>query len=62
MSFSIFGERGVIDVAAWNAEHRALLVIELKTDIVDVNELVGTFDRKVRLGRITKMVAPKRSN
>jgi transcriptional regulator with XRE-family HTH domain len=51
VSFSIFGERGVIDVLAWHASSRSLLVIELKTDIADVNELVGTFDRKVRLGR-----------
>ncbi|HEX5148016.1 MAG TPA: helix-turn-helix transcriptional regulator [Candidatus Limnocylindrales bacterium] len=51
VSFSIFGERGVIDLAAWNPHHRALLLIELKTDIADVNELIGTFDRKVRLGR-----------
>ena len=26
-----------------------MLVIELKTDIVDVQELLGTIDRKVRL-------------
>jgi transcriptional regulator with XRE-family HTH domain len=51
VSFSIFGERGVIDLVAWNTGHRALLLIELKTDLADVNELVGTFDRKVRLGR-----------
>ena len=49
VSFSIYGERGVIDLLAWNPEMRVLLVIELKTEIVDVNELVGTFDRKVRL-------------
>ena len=29
-------------------DRRALLVIELKTAIVDVGELLGTFDRKVR--------------
>ena len=49
VSFSIYGERGIIDLLAWNLAHRALLVIELKTDIADVNELIGTFDRKVRL-------------
>ena len=55
VSFSIYGERGVIDILAWHPGLRALLVIELKTDIVDVNELVGTFDRKRRLGaRIAK--------
>jgi transcriptional regulator with XRE-family HTH domain len=49
VSFSIFGERGVIDILAWHPGRRALLVIELKTDIVDVNELLGTADRKRRL-------------
>jgi transcriptional regulator with XRE-family HTH domain len=49
VSFSIYGERGVIDLLAWNSEQGTLLVIELKTEIVDVNELVGTFDRKIRL-------------
>ena len=49
VSFSIYGERGVIDILAWHPGRRALLVIELKTEIVDVNELIGTFDRKRRL-------------
>ena len=49
MSFAIFGERGVIDILAWHPARRALLVIELKTDIVDVNDLVGGVDRKRRL-------------
>jgi transcriptional regulator with XRE-family HTH domain len=49
VSFSIYGERGAIDLLAWHPEQGTLLVIELKTEIVDVNELVGTFDRKIRL-------------
>ncbi len=49
VSFSIYGERGVIDVLAYLPERRALAVIELKTAIVDVNELLGTLDRKRRL-------------
>lgn len=49
VSFSIRGERGVIDILAWHAATRTLLVIELKTEIVDVNELMGTVDRKRRL-------------
>ena len=49
VSFSIWGERGIIDVLAWHAQRRALLVIELKTEIVDANELIGTIDRKRRL-------------
>jgi transcriptional regulator with XRE-family HTH domain len=49
VSISIYGERGVIDVLARHAQEGILLVIELKTEIVDLNELIGTFDRKVRL-------------
>ena len=51
VSFAVYGERGVIDIFAWHPGRRALLVIELKTDIVDVNDLVGTVDRKRRLAR-----------
>jgi len=51
-SFAIYSDRGVIDMFAWHPGRRAVLVIELKTDIADVNELLGTLDRKRR-------VAPK---
>jgi hypothetical protein len=50
-SFSVFGERGVIDILAFHRPTATLLIIELKTAIVDVNELVGTLDRKRRLAR-----------
>jgi transcriptional regulator with XRE-family HTH domain len=49
VSFAIYTERGVIDILAWHPARQMLLVIELKTDIVDLNELVGTLDRKRRL-------------
>jgi transcriptional regulator with XRE-family HTH domain len=49
VTFAVAGERGVIDILAIHRERRIVLVIELKTEIVDVNELVGTFDRKLRL-------------
>ena len=52
VSFSVFGERGIVDLIAWHASSRSMLLIELKTEIVDVNELIRTFDRKVRLGRV----------
>src|SRR4029079_5081268 len=57
VSFAVFGERGVIDILAWHPGRRALLVIELKTDIHDVNELVGTVDRK---GRLAQRIALER--
>lgn len=49
VSFSIYGERGVIDVLAFHPASGSLLVIELKTAIVDINDLLGTVDRKRRL-------------
>jgi transcriptional regulator with XRE-family HTH domain len=49
VSFSIYGERGVIDVLAWHPETQAALVIELKTELVDINEMMGTLDKKSRL-------------
>lgn len=48
VSFSHYGDRGVVDVLAWHGPSRSVLVIELKTDLVDVGELLGTFDRKLR--------------
>jgi transcriptional regulator with XRE-family HTH domain len=49
VSFSKWGERGVIDILAWHARTRILLVVELKTEIVDVQRLIGTVDRYRRL-------------
>jgi transcriptional regulator with XRE-family HTH domain len=49
VSFAIYGERGVIDLLAWHGASGQLLAIELKTEFADVNELIGTLDRKVRL-------------
>jgi len=49
VTFAIYGERGVIDILAWHAASGSLLIIELKTQIVDVGDLIGTLDRKVRL-------------
>jgi len=51
VSFAVYGERGWIDIMAWHPVRRALLVVELKTDVVDVQETVGTLDRKRRLAR-----------
>jgi transcriptional regulator with XRE-family HTH domain len=49
ISFSVYGERGIYDLLAWHEATHLLLVIELKTAIVDVDELLGTLDRKRRL-------------
>ena len=48
-TFAIYGERGVIDILALHRRTGALLVIELKTDLVDVQGLIGAVDRYRRL-------------
>jgi transcriptional regulator with XRE-family HTH domain len=49
VSFAIYAERGVIDLLAFHRPSRRLLVIELKTLIVDVQQLLSVTDRYRRL-------------
>ncbi len=49
-TYSIYGERGAIDILAWHESTRSLLIIELKTLLVDPAELVRKMDQRVRLG------------
>jgi transcriptional regulator with XRE-family HTH domain len=49
VSFAYDRERGVIDIVAWHAASRTVLVIELKTRIVDVNDLMATMDVRRRV-------------
>jgi transcriptional regulator with XRE-family HTH domain len=49
VSFSIFGERGVIDILAFHPSTGSLLVIELKTELADLEEMLTVMDRRVRL-------------
>ena len=49
VSYSHFGERGRIDLLAFHPPTRVLLVIELKSELVDVQSLLGSLDVKARL-------------
>lgn len=49
VTFSIYGERGSIDLVAWNPRHRALLIIEVKASLADVGGLLRQTDRYRRL-------------
>jgi transcriptional regulator with XRE-family HTH domain len=48
-SFNHFGERGSVDVLAWHPERRALLLVEVKTRIVDLQDLLASMHRKRRV-------------
>lgn len=49
VSYAVYGERGVIDILAFHPATGSLLVIELKTQLVDVSDLMGRMDRYLRL-------------
>jgi transcriptional regulator with XRE-family HTH domain len=49
VSFNHFGERGMVDLVAWHPKSRTLLLIELKTELVDINDLLAVADRRRRL-------------
>jgi transcriptional regulator with XRE-family HTH domain len=51
VSFAIRGERGSVDVLAWHAATRTVLVIEVKSVVPDVQATLFGLDRKGRLGR-----------
>ena len=49
VSYNRYGERGRVDLLAWHEPLRILLVVEIKTDVVDAQALLGSMDAKVRL-------------
>lgn len=55
VTYSWYGERGSIDLLAFHAPTRTLLVVEVKTEIASVEETLRRHDQKVRLaGRIAR--------
>jgi transcriptional regulator with XRE-family HTH domain len=49
-TFNLRGERGAVDVLAWHPVLRAVLIVEVKSQIVDLQDLLSSLDRKRRLG------------
>ena len=52
VSFNHFGDRGRIDILAWHPPTRILLVIEIKTALVDAQDLLGGLDVKARVAPV----------
>ncbi len=49
VTFSVYGERGSIDVLGWHPPTRAIVVVEVKSIIADVQGTLAPLDRKERL-------------
>lgn len=48
VTFAVFADRGSIDVLAWHGATRTLLVVEVKTELVSIEETLRRLDVKVR--------------
>ncbi len=48
-TFNEFGERGSVDVLAWHARTRTLLVVEVKSALTDLQAMLLSLGRKLRL-------------
>jgi len=48
-TFNHFGERGSVDLVGWHAERRALALNEIKTRVVDQQDLLASNGRKRRV-------------
>jgi transcriptional regulator with XRE-family HTH domain len=47
--FNHCGDRGSVDILAWRPDARALLIVEIKTEIVDLQDLLRTLEMKARV-------------
>jgi transcriptional regulator with XRE-family HTH domain len=48
-SFNHFGDRGSVDVLAWHPQRRILLIIEVKATLTDLQDLLVSLSRKLRV-------------
>src|SRR5690242_19183291 len=48
-SFNVYGERGSVDVLGWHAATRTLLIVEVKSRFTDLQEMLLSLGRKLRL-------------
>ncbi len=50
VTFAVYGERGAVDKLAAHEPTRTLLVVEVKTELVSIEETLRRHDAKARLG------------
>jgi hypothetical protein len=48
-AFNVFGDRGSVDVLAWHARTRTLLIVEVKSRFTDLQAMLLSLARKLRV-------------
>jgi transcriptional regulator with XRE-family HTH domain len=48
-TFNHYGDRGSVDILAWHAPTRVLLIVEIKATLIDLQDLLAALSRKVRV-------------
>ena len=48
-TFNHFGERGSVDILAWHAQERTLMIVDIKSRLLDSQETLSTLGRKARI-------------
>jgi transcriptional regulator with XRE-family HTH domain len=57
-TFNVYGDRGSVDVLGWHPAHRALLLVEVKTELTDLQAMLLSMSKKVRV--VPTVVAEER--
>jgi transcriptional regulator with XRE-family HTH domain len=52
VSFNHYGDSGRVDLVAWHPVHRLLVVAEVKSEVADVQALLGALDVEVRIAPV----------
>jgi hypothetical protein len=48
-TFNVFGDRGSVDILAWNPTERILLIIEVKSTLTDLQAMLAALSKKIRV-------------
>jgi transcriptional regulator with XRE-family HTH domain len=48
-TFNVFGDRGSVDILAWHPIERILLIVEVKSILTDIQNLLSALSRKLRV-------------
>jgi hypothetical protein len=48
-TFNVYGDRGSVDILAWNPGERILLIVEVKSTLTDIQAMLSSMSKKIRV-------------